>query len=161
MRKKSDSPMSSQGWYRIYWGMRNRCENPNVSSYKYYGGKGISVCEEWKDPRAFGKWAEENGYKDGLSIERIDVSKGYCPSNCKWIPRNEQGFNRSDSVRATKDGITKTRKQWEAEGVEFCNMILRTDESIINWLKKEAKERGCTVNNLIIEILNNYVEENK
>ena len=81
MRKKGEDALTKKGWYKIYWGMRNRCENPNVSSYKYYGGRGISVCEEWHDPRAFGKWAEENGYEQGLSIERIDVNKGYCPSN--------------------------------------------------------------------------------
>ena len=102
---------------------------------------------------------EDNGYKNGLSIERIDVSKGYFPSNCKWIPKNEQGFNRSDSVKATKNGITKTRKQWESEGVAFCNMILRTDENTLKRLREEAKEKGCTVNNLIIEILSDYVRK--
>ena len=162
MGKKSDSPMSSQGWYRIYWGMRNRCENPNVAGYKYYGGRGISVCEEWHDPRVFGKWAIENGYEKGLSIERIDVNKGYCPSNCKWIPRNEQGFNRSDSTRFTKDGVTKTRKQWEKdEGAVFQQINIRMDEELRDALVQIAEAKGVSVATLITEMLCNYVERRK
>lgn len=91
--------------YSIWSEMRYRCNNPNHASYKNYGGRGITVCPEWDNLENgyenFKKWAYENGYKDGLSIERIDVSLGYFPENCTWITMYDQQFNR----QATKFGV--------------------------------------------------------
>ena len=76
--------------YRIYHHMRWRCENKNCEAYKNYGRKGISVCEEWKsDFMSFFNWAINNGYDNDLTIDRIDVTKGYTPDNCRWITKSE------------------------------------------------------------------------
>lgn len=80
--------------YNIYHGMKKRCYNPKSKSYKYYGGRGINVCDEWLcDFIAFYKWAIDNGYKDNLTIERIDVNGNYEPNNCKWVTMDEQHKN--------------------------------------------------------------------
>lgn len=81
--------------YNIWLRMKDRCRNPNSSNYKYYGGRGISVCEEWRhDFAAFRDWALANGYQEGLSIDRIDVNGNYCPENCRWITMAEQQRNK-------------------------------------------------------------------
>lgn len=74
----------------IWYGIKKRCSNPNEPSYKYYGGKGISICKEWKNSYVtFRDWALANGYQDNLVIDRIDNDKGYSPNNCQWITRSE------------------------------------------------------------------------
>lgn len=79
--------------------MMGRCSNPNNKSYKWYGAKGIKVCDEWKNNKeSFVRWAEMNNYKIGDSIERFDNSKDYCPENCCLIPFNQQSRNTSRNV---------------------------------------------------------------
>ena len=81
--------------YRIWWGMVGRCEYPNHISYKYYGARGIKVCEEWRTSfQAFYDWAMVNGYTDELTIDRIDNDKGYEPTNCRWITIQDQQKNK-------------------------------------------------------------------
>lgn len=71
-------------------GMKQRCYNPNSKSYRYYGARGIGICEEWRHSTiAFQEWCLDNGWQPGLTIDRINSDKNYCPENCRWIPAKE------------------------------------------------------------------------
>ena len=81
--------------YRIYYRMKERCYRPTNDNYKYYGGLGITVCDEWlKSFITFKDWALSHGYADNLTIDRINNELGYMPSNCRWITIQEQQKNR-------------------------------------------------------------------
>lgn len=81
--------------YRIYYKMKERCYRPKNDNYKYYGGLGVIICDEWlNDFKRFAEWALSNGYSDNLTIDRIDPSGNYEPSNCRWITIQEQQRNR-------------------------------------------------------------------
>ena len=98
--------------YRIWHDMMLRCNSQKHKSYKLYGGKGISVCESWKDYNNFKKWAIENGYSDNLSIDRKDGSGNYEPSNCRWASIVEQNNNTSRNLMFTIEGETKSLAEW-------------------------------------------------
>ena len=84
--------------YRIYYGMRARCYNPKTRAYKYYGERGITICDEWlSDFTNFYEWSINNGYSDDLTIDRIDVNGNYEPSNCRWVDMKTQVHNRRTS----------------------------------------------------------------
>ncbi len=83
MYTKQDNPKLYNSWR----GMRYRCLNSNATDYQWYGGKGITTYEGWARFKDFAIWAFENGYKEGLSIERIDSNGNYKPSNCTWISK--------------------------------------------------------------------------
>ncbi len=91
--------------YRIWNQMKERCLNPNDSSYQWYGKKGITVCDEWKNNFArFRNWAIQNGYTDDLTIDRIDVYGNYEPSNCRWITMKEQIRNKRTNILVEFNG---------------------------------------------------------
>ena len=93
-------------WYNIH----QRC---NDKSNKYYGGKGIKVCEEWDNSfSSFESWALSHGYNDSLTIDRIDSNGNYCPENCRWATVKEQNNNNCSNRYITIDNETKTFAQW-------------------------------------------------
>jgi hypothetical protein len=81
--------------HSIWTGMKSRCCRPTAGSYDTYGGRGVTVCEEWKtDFKAFYDWAVANGYQDGLTLDRIDPDGNYEPQNCRWATWKEQAANK-------------------------------------------------------------------
>ncbi len=80
--------------YRIWSGIKTRCTNPNSNSYKYYGARGITVCDEWSDYETFRRWCVSNGWKPELQLDRIDNDAGYFPKNCRIATRNQNQQNR-------------------------------------------------------------------
>ena len=91
-----------KGLYSKYNAMKARCYRKTSSKYANYGARGIKICDEWIEPGIgfdnFADWALNHGYSDELTIERIDVNKGYSPDNCKWIDRSEQIYNKTNTV---------------------------------------------------------------
>ena len=111
--------------YATWENMKHRCGDPKNWMYPNYGGRGIKVCEDWLDSSNFIEWALSHGYKEGLSIERIDVNGNYEPSNCKWIELKEQYLNRTDSHLLTAFGKTQTISEWAKETGLNYNTIER------------------------------------
>lgn len=112
--------------YSIWHHMKDRCLNPGHVAYKRYGGRGISICEEWLDPEAFYQWASVSGYRDGLTLDRIDNDAGYCPSNCRWATPKQQANNRCD----VKKYAGKTPSEWASQiGISLSAMHRR----LKNW----------------------------
>ena len=126
--------MTKTRLYTEWCNMRSRCHNVNN---KNYGGRGISVCDEWEKFENFMLWAISNGYNDNLTIERIHVDGNYEPDNCKWITPKEQHLNRTDSHKITAFGETKTIKEWsDSTGIGYDTIERRVNA--YNWSGEEA-----------------------
>lgn len=97
--------------YKIWCNMKNRCYNQNVKAYNDYGGRGIKVCDDWLNKENgfinFYNWAINNGYKDDLTIDRINNDGNYEPSNCRWATILEQSHNKRNSIKLTYNNETK------------------------------------------------------
>lgn len=106
----------AQRLYNIWSCMRQRCNNPNNTAAPWYHDKGIRLCEEWeKDFAAFQSWAISNGYRDDLTIDRVDPDGNYCPENCRWISRSENS-RRANKGKSKKGGNINGRKATIAAG---------------------------------------------
>lgn len=94
--------------YKVYCNMKDRCNNANGGNYRYYGGRGIRICQEWLDDyMSFKRWAYENGYDDKAefgkcTLDRIDVDGDYCPDNCRWVDMKVQSNNRRNVINKDK-----------------------------------------------------------
>ena len=104
--------LASSRLYKIWNGMRQRCENSNNPRYDSYGGRGVTICRDWDNFEDFYNWSLEHGYSDELTIDRIDNNKGYSPQNCRWTDRVTQQNNRQNSHYFTYAGETKTITEW-------------------------------------------------
>lgn len=101
--------------YYIWSNMKDRCLNKNCKNYPSYGGRGIKICEEWYNFENFYKWSMNNGYEEGLSIDRIDNDGCYCPENCRWVTMMQQCYNRRSNHYIEYNGKTQTITQWANE----------------------------------------------
>lgn len=120
--------------YQMWHSMKGRCNNPNDAAYKYYGGKGVKVCNEWLNSfTAFYNWAIENGYdvnnKKDCQIDRIDHDGNYCPENCRIVDRYTQANNKSNNRRELVNGEMLTLREAYAK---YCNIGFPTVKSRID-----------------------------
>lgn len=114
--KHTDNPVRPKRLYRIWCGMKGRCNNKNLKAYKNYGGRGIQVCKNWvNNYKEFEKWALNNGYNDNLTIDRINNDENYEPSNCRWTDRKEQNRNKRNNIYITYNGNKILLKDYAKE----------------------------------------------
>jgi len=118
LRHKVEQVNNYQRNTRLHWvwrAIKQRCENPRNKRYLSYGGRGITMCDDWKGVYGFlnfCKWSQENGYNEGLSLDRIDNDREYSPENCRWVKTETQANNKRTNVLVTYKGVTLTLKQW-------------------------------------------------
>lgn len=107
--------------FSIWSGMKTRCYNENTDSFKYYGGKGVIICDEWlNDFQTFYDWSMSNGYWDNLTIDRIDVNGNYAPDNCRWTTYKIQSTNRTNNHFVRINNETKALSEWaEESGINY------------------------------------------
>lgn len=112
-KKASTHRLSKTKIYRQWAGMKRRCYKSDSDNYKWYGGRGIKVCDEWRNSfENFYNWSMNNGYSKDLSIDRIDNNGNYEPNNCRWVNREIQSNNRRTNIMITFQGETKSLTQW-------------------------------------------------
>lgn len=126
--------------YRIYSNMKARVHNPNNTEYKNYGKRGITICDEWAQSfETFQNWALSNGYRDDLSIDRIDVNGNYEPSNCRWATPKEQSNNTTRTIYLEYKGVTKPLDVWSKElGIKRLTLYSRIKD--YGWSVEKALE---------------------
>lgn len=113
--RRNEYGLNPKVYARLYASWKNiirRCTNPTDKEYKNYGGRGITICNEWAEFHTYAQWALSNGWGDGMSIERIDVNGNYEPSNCTFIPIREQFYNKTNTAWITHDGKTQSLAKW-------------------------------------------------
>lgn len=124
--------------YNVWQGMKQRCNNPKNKNYYLYGGRGIKICEQWSNNfKEFERWALENGYEQGLTIDRINNNGNYEPDNCRWADLETQANNTRRNVYIEYQGQIKTMRQWSK------------DLSIPYKTMKKRHERGLTAGELL------------
>lgn len=137
LHKRSDGSqyenhgLSNTRLYRVWNTMKQRCLNPNNSGYRRYGGRGISICDEWMNFSEFRKWAIENGYNENsafgeLTIDRINNDGNYEPTNCRLANQTTQMNNRVSNVYVEHRGVVKTIAEWARfYGVRYSTIYNR------------------------------------
>ena len=135
--------------YREWASMKLRCYSKNRKDYINYGGRGIKVCEEWKDYFSFRNWALKNGYSDDLTLDRIDVNGNYEPLNCRWADAETQANNKRNSKFITYNGKRQTVSQWAKELNIPASRIF--DRLSMGWSEEESLTippltKGCFQN---------------
>lgn len=99
----------------IHFNMIQRCTNSNSTYFPRYGGRGITVCHEWRTRNNFKEWALSHGYRNDLTIDRIDNDKGYSPDNCRWVTPSQNCCNRSTTHFVTAFGKRQSLMEWSRE----------------------------------------------
>lgn len=126
--------------YNIWNNMHKRCENPNHGHYTRYGGRGICICEDWRHYENFKEWALSSGYKDNLSIDRINVNGNYEPNNCRWVTQKEQMNNIATNKMIIYDGKSYTASQF-ADFLHVPRYTIR-NQMRLGWSPEKMAERA-------------------
>ena len=131
--------------YNIWRGMKKRCDLTQSKDYKNYGGRGISVCQDWEnDFKSFYDWSIKNGYQEGLTIDRKNNDGNYCQENCRWVSMKEQARNKRSNVIIEIDGEKKNITDW-AEHIGVKRHILywrfHNTKDIIQYIKNKEEEK--------------------
>ena len=112
-RQNTKYKNKNQHIFKSWDGMKQRCYNPNDKNYSNYGLRGITICNEWRyDFNKFQEWSLNNGYQEGLTIDRIDVNGNYEPNNCRWATAIMQGRNRRNNKLITYKNETHCISEW-------------------------------------------------
>lgn len=124
--------------YSRWQAMKKRCYQVGTQGYENYGGRGIKVCESWKNnPVAFYEWAIKSGFSENLTLDRIDVNGDYCPENCRWVTAKEQGRNKRNNHLVEFNGKKMTVSEYsELTGVNRGSIDWRLNQSKMK--EKEA-----------------------
>ena len=136
MTYKDSNPKSPyHSLYISYRDMIRRCYNPNFRGYQYWGGRGISVCDEWlNNYNAFRQWAISCGWEKGLTIDRIDSNGNYTPTNCRWLDRKKQSLNLRNTNLYECNGLVFSQRKiieflWTLNiGEEVCVKKIKCNE---------------------------------
>lgn len=159
-RKGKDSPNYKHGLsrtriYNVYRNIWNRCYNPHDVSYMNYGGRGITICDEWlgeNGPITFSEWAYKEGYdslakRGECTVDRINVNKGYSPDNCRLVPMITQSNNKTNNRIFEIDGVCKTLSEWCREYQVDCVQTVwgrvRRGMDIKTALTKPRQKKKC------------------
>lgn len=130
---------------KIFLDMRSRCYDLNDKDYRWYGAKGTKICDEWlNNPMSFEKWALSNGYKDNLTIDRINSNKDYCPENCRWVTKSENS-RRANANFLEVDNIKLSGSQWALYlnlPRPTINKLLRKypEEQVKEFIRRRSKD---------------------
>ena len=136
--------------YAIWCGIKTRCFNKKYTGYKYYGGRGIKVCDLWLEYEYFKEWALQSGYNDDLQIDRIDNNGDYSPDNCRWVEQKKQNRNTSRNRYFEIDGQKKCMAEWcEYYGINRQVVELRIKSG---WDVEEAFRKPVGRYNICFEI---------
>ena len=110
--------------YNLFMQIKYRCENPRSSNYENYGGRGIKC--RFRGPVSFIRWGLDNGYRRGLSIDRIDNDGPYSPANCRWVAGKEQARNTRRNRILTINGVSRCAAEWaESAGIPYATVKTR------------------------------------
>ena len=115
--------------YRMWDNMMTRCYRRSYTGYHRYGGRGITVCDEWRTFAGFKQWALKNGYREDLQIDRRDVNCSYCPENCRFVTPKRQARNKRNTVYIEFGGVRATL-------IDFCDLFLVPYKTAHRRLKK-------------------------
>lgn len=139
-KAKGTHRMSGNKLYSIWANMIQRCINPNTINYKGYGGRGITICNEWKNSfENFLNWAQKNNYNHNLEIDRINNDGNYCPENCRFVTRTQNARNRTVTHYIVYKGEKKSLAEW-SEQLGIRQSILLDRLNKLKWSINKAIE---------------------